>query len=110
VAEKVAPDGSEDCRDIRFAHVGAAQDLGVAPAGALDDRGEQGVLAGEVGIDRRLRDSGRLRHGIHARRAESLLEKHRGGGVEDLFGLRAALDGWARDGLHQSSGDRHVGR
>ena len=56
----------------------------VAFAGLADDRCEQGILAGEIGVERRLRDACFARDGIHARRAVALRHEKGGGRIEHL--------------------------
>ena len=54
-----------------------------------DDRAEQLFLAGEMGIDGRLRHAGLARDRIHADRAEAAREKGALGGGEDALRLAA---------------------
>ena len=103
--EKTAAERRQRGTDIAGIEFAGREAGEIALAFAADDRAEQFLLAGEMGIDRRLRHAGLARDRVHADRAEAAREKGPLGRGENAFGLAAAPPHCARSdpccaGLH----------
>jgi hypothetical protein len=87
--QEIAADFPQRFDQIRFPDIGGMQSPRLPPAFVADHGREQFLLAGEMGVQRRLRHIGRSRDGVHAGGAIALFHEQRLGGIQDLGGFGA---------------------